>query len=229
MLLQFLGQLHYVLPYLLFLIIWESTSSVESVDISLSIPFVSCILAPSCDCQQEHTEWDKLFIMLENSQMKENMLLQSVDEILKVEMQTLRVEMMQFVANFAGMSTTAIEKISSQLVLQVDQLMKNNKQVHESKNLQASEQGEFLEELLLLNHNVSKRLGQLESVWQQRTEAEAQAFPQQDKSTYTREDNFILNSLWQELQETRTELKQSQKWAAQHLLPAGKSIPIFIS
>ncbi|XP_019358747.1 PREDICTED: pentraxin-related protein PTX3 [Gavialis gangeticus] len=177
---------------------------------------------PSCDCQQEHTEWDKLFIMLENSQMKENMLLQSVDEILKVEMQTLKVEMMQFVANFAGMSTTAIEKISSQLVLHVDEmLLKNHRQVQESKNLQASEQGEFLEELLTLNHNVSKRLSQLESVWQQRTEAEAQAFPLQDKSTYTREDNLILNSLWQELQETRTELKQSQKWAAQHLLPAG--------
>uniref|UniRef100_U3IA68 Pentraxin-related protein PTX3 n=1 Tax=Anas platyrhynchos platyrhynchos TaxID=8840 RepID=U3IA68_ANAPP len=44
----------------------------------------------SCDCQREHTEWDKLFIMLENSQMKENMMLQTMDDILKVEQALVR-------------------------------------------------------------------------------------------------------------------------------------------
>ncbi|XP_032661412.1 pentraxin-related protein PTX3 [Chelonoidis abingdonii] len=176
----------------------------------------------SCDCQQEHTEWDKLFVMLENSQMKENMLLQSIDEILKVELQTLRAEMIEFVANFAGTCTTTIEKVTSRVLSQVDQtLMRNRDHVQESKTLHESEQRKILEELVQLTLNVSNRLTQLESVWQRTAKVET-GFQQQDKSSYMgRGDNFTLNSLWEELQQTRAELKGSQKWAAQHLLPAG--------
>uniref|UniRef100_A0A3B5KLP0 Pentraxin (PTX) domain-containing protein n=1 Tax=Xiphophorus couchianus TaxID=32473 RepID=A0A3B5KLP0_9TELE len=39
------------------------------------------------------TKWDKIFSMMENSQMRENMLLQYVDDIVKVEMGTLRGEL----------------------------------------------------------------------------------------------------------------------------------------
>ncbi|XP_078140343.1 pentraxin-related protein PTX3 [Centroberyx gerrardi] len=48
------------------------------------------------------TKWDKLFSMLENSQMRENMLLQYADEIIKVEMGSLRGEMLRFVAQYGG-------------------------------------------------------------------------------------------------------------------------------
>ncbi|KAI4032220.1 pentraxin 3 [Homo sapiens] len=46
-----------------------------------------------CDCGQEHSEWDKLFIMLENSQMRERMLLQATDDVLRGELQRLREEL----------------------------------------------------------------------------------------------------------------------------------------
>ncbi|XP_023079145.1 pentraxin-related protein PTX3 [Piliocolobus tephrosceles] len=46
-----------------------------------------------CDCRQEHSEWDKLFIMLENSQMREGMLLQATDDVLRGELQRLREEL----------------------------------------------------------------------------------------------------------------------------------------
>ncbi|XP_005325757.2 pentraxin-related protein PTX3 [Ictidomys tridecemlineatus] len=46
-----------------------------------------------CDCSREHTEWDKLFIMLENSQMREGMLLQATDDLLRGELQRLRAEL----------------------------------------------------------------------------------------------------------------------------------------
>ncbi|XP_074447781.1 pentraxin-related protein PTX3 [Larus michahellis] len=177
----------------------------------------------SCDCQREHTEWDKLFIMLENSQMKENMMLQAMDEMLKVDLQTLKAELSQLTTNLAGTFTTTVEKVTSHIVSQVEQaLVRNSDQAEEAKRLQESEQGKVLEHVLLLSHNVSSRLGQLESAWLRRSEAEAQetAF-QQDKFSPTRGDNLILNSLWKELQQTRAELKASQKWAAQHLLPAG--------
>nr|XP_009938359.1 PREDICTED: pentraxin-related protein PTX3 [Opisthocomus hoazin] len=130
----------------------------------------------SCDCQREHTKWDKLFIMLENSQMKENMMLQAVDEILKVDLQTLKVELSQLAANLAGTFTTAVEKVTSHATSQVEQaLARNSGQAEEAQRLHESERGK--------------------SAWLRRSEAE--------------------------LQQTRAELKASQKWAAQHLLPAG--------
>lgn len=42
-------------------------------------------------------KWDKLFSMLENSQMRENMLLQYTSDIVKVEMGSLRDEMLKLV------------------------------------------------------------------------------------------------------------------------------------
>ncbi|XP_067392164.1 pentraxin-related protein PTX3 [Emydura macquarii macquarii] len=210
---------------------WSSSSALNNEDYDLMyLNFENEIesMVPateetiSCDCQREHTEWDKLFIMLENLQMKENMLLQSLDEILKVELQTLRAEMIQFVANFAGTCTTAIEKVTSRVSSEVDQtLMRNSNHVQESKKLHELEQRKILEEILQLSHNVSNRFTQLESVWQRTTKLET-AFQQQNKSSYMgRGDNLTLNSLWEELEQTRAEMKGSQKWAAQHLLPAG--------
>ncbi|KAM9542762.1 pentraxin-related protein PTX3 [Guaruba guarouba] len=177
----------------------------------------------SCDCQREHTKWDKLFIMLENSQMKENMMLQAMDEILKVDLQTLKAELSQLTTSLAGTLATVVEKVISHIVSQVDQaLLSNSDPAGEAKRLHESEQGKLLEHILLLSHNVSSRLGRLESSWLRRCEPGAQetAF-HQDKFSSTRGDDPILNSLWKELQQTRTELKASQKWAAQHLLPAG--------
>ncbi|KFW62275.1 Pentraxin-related protein PTX3 [Pygoscelis adeliae] len=168
----------------------------------------------SCDCQREHTEWDKLFIMLENSQMKENMMLQAMDEILKVDLQTLKAELSQLTTNLAGTFAATIEKVTSHIMSQVEQaLVKNSDQAEEAKKLHESEQGKVLEHVLLLSHNVSSRLDRLESAWLRRSEVEAQET--------ALADNLILNSLWKELQQTRAELKASQKWAAQHLLPAG--------
>lgn len=211
--------------------LWSSSSALNNEDYDLMFlnfenEIESMVPATeetiSCNCQQEHTKWDKLFIMLENSQMKENMLLQSIDEILKVELQTLRTEMIQFVANFAGTCTTTIEKVTSQVLSQVNQtLRRNSNHIQESKTLHESEQRKILDEILQLSHNVSNRLTQLESVWQRAAKVET-GFQQPDKSSYiAREDKFILNSLWEELQQTRAELKGSQKWAAQHSLPAG--------
>jgi len=162
--------------------------------------------------------------------MKENMMLQAVDEILKVDLQTLKVELSQLAANLAGTFTTAVEKVTSHATSQVEQaLARNSGQAEEAQRLHESERGKVLEHILLLGHNVSIGLDRLESAWLRRSEAEAQetAF-QQDKLSPTRGDNLILNSLWKELQQTRAELKASQKWAAQHLLPAGKSTCVML-
>ncbi|NWX09775.1 PTX3 protein, partial [Caloenas nicobarica] len=128
-----------------------------NLDNEIEGPVLGTEEAASCDCQREHTEWDKLFIMLENSQMKENMMLQAVDELLKVDVQSLRAELSQLTATF-------VEKVASQIVSQVEQvLVKNGDQAEEAKRLRESEQGKVLEHVLLLSHNVSSRLGRLES------------------------------------------------------------------
>ncbi|KAM6062538.1 pentraxin-related protein PTX3 [Chlamydotis macqueenii] len=194
-----------------------------NLDNEIESPVLGTEETVSCDCQREHTEWDKLFIMLENSQMKENMMLQEMDEVLKVDLQTLKAELSQLTTSLAGTFTVALEKVTSHFTSQVEQaLARNCEQAEEAKRLHESEQGKVLEHILLLSHNVSSRLGRLESAWLRTSEVEWQetAF-QQDKLSSTGRDNLILNSLWKELQQTRAELKASQKWAAQHLLPAG--------
>ncbi|NWY61355.1 PTX3 protein, partial [Chionis minor] len=143
----------------------------------------------SCDCQREHTEWDKLFIMLENSQMKENMMLQAMDEMLKVDLQSLKAELSQLTTNLAGTFATAVEKVTSHIVSQVEQaLVRNSDHAEGAKRLHESEQGKVLEHILLLSHNVSSRLGQLESAWLRRSEAEgcetAILFPMRSKKIF---------------------------------------------
>lgn len=184
-------------------------------------------LAISCDCQREHTEWDKLFIMLENSQMKENMLVQSFDEIIKVELQTLRETMLQLAENLAGTCSTSLGKATSLISSQMDQILtKSSKEVQDlSRILHELEQGKLLREILQLSQNMSIRLRHLEDSWQRNMEIEAQrmGLPQKDRTGYaTRGDNFILNSLWQELQETKAKLKESQTRTMSRFLPAGK-------
>ncbi|XP_003794185.1 pentraxin-related protein PTX3 [Otolemur garnettii] len=55
----------------------------------------------SCDCRREHSEWDKLFIMLENSQMREGMLLQATDDVLRGELQKLQAELGRLAGSLA--------------------------------------------------------------------------------------------------------------------------------
>ncbi|NWI07175.1 PTX3 protein, partial [Tichodroma muraria] len=110
--------------------------------------------AASCDCQREHSKWDKLFIMLENSQMKENMMLQALDELPRLELQTLKAELSQLATTLAGALTT----VTSHVVSQVEQvLLRSRDQAEEARRLQESEQGKVLERVLQLSHNVWAR------------------------------------------------------------------------
>ncbi|XP_027731890.1 pentraxin-related protein PTX3 [Vombatus ursinus] len=44
----------------------------------------------ACDCSRERSAWDQLFTMLENSQMRENRLLQAAEDVLAAELRGLR-------------------------------------------------------------------------------------------------------------------------------------------
>uniref|UniRef100_A0A8D3BFM3 Pentraxin 3 n=1 Tax=Scophthalmus maximus TaxID=52904 RepID=A0A8D3BFM3_SCOMX len=66
------------------------------------------------------TKWDKMFSMLENSQMRENMLLQYADEIVKVEMGSLRGEMLRSVAQYGGSCGMAVETVGRRMASQLE-------------------------------------------------------------------------------------------------------------
>lgn len=66
------------------------------------------------------TKWDKIFSMLENSQMRENMLLQYADDIVKVEMGSLRGEMLRFVAQYGGSCGVAVETAGRRMALHLE-------------------------------------------------------------------------------------------------------------
>ncbi|NWW18320.1 PTX3 protein, partial [Falcunculus frontatus] len=111
--------------------------------------------AASCDCQREHSKWDKLFIMLENSQMKENMMLQALEELPRVDLQTLKAELSQLTTTLVGTFAT----VTSHVVSQVEQvLVRSREQAEEARRLQESEQGKVLEHVLQLSHNVRAAL-----------------------------------------------------------------------
>ncbi|NXP45880.1 PTX3 protein, partial [Heliornis fulica] len=151
-----------------------------NLDNEIEGPVLGAEESVSCDCQREHTEWDKLFIMLENSQMKENMMLQAMDELLKVDLQTLKAELSQLTTNLA----TVVKKVTSNIVSQVEQVLERNSDPGEEvKKLPESEQGKVLEHILLLSHNVSTRVGQLESALLRRCET-AILFPMRSKKIF---------------------------------------------
>ncbi|NXY91104.1 PTX3 protein, partial [Alcedo cyanopectus] len=123
-----------------------------NLDNEIEGPALGAEETASCDCQREHSKWDKLFIMLENSQMKENMMLQAVEETLKVDVQSLKAELSQLTTTFAATA----EKIASRVVSQLEQaLARCGDRAEEARRLRESEQEKLLEHILLLSHNQS--------------------------------------------------------------------------
>ncbi|XP_057594887.1 pentraxin-related protein PTX3 [Hippopotamus amphibius kiboko] len=98
------------LPVILFCALWSAASADNSHDYELMYVNldneIDNGLHPTedptpCDCSRENSEWDKLFIMLENSQMREGMLLQATDDVLRGELQKLRAELGRLAGSLA--------------------------------------------------------------------------------------------------------------------------------
>ncbi|KAL1256261.1 hypothetical protein QQF64_011806, partial [Cirrhinus molitorella] len=110
------------------------------------------------------TKWDKLFTMLENSQMKENMLLQYTDDIIKVELQSLREEMLQFVAQYGGSCASAVESSIRRVGTQTETRLQNAlDRVREVSADQYAQHDAALQQLLSASVNQAARLERLEN------------------------------------------------------------------
>lgn len=123
-----------------------------------SVTRVSRSLATPCDCSRENSEWDKLFIMLENSQMREGMLLQATDDVLRGELQKLRAELGRLAGSLARLCTP-VAPAEARLARALDELLQASRdasrrlaRLEEAGTLQPQEEagralGAVLEEL----------------------------------------------------------------------------------
>ncbi|KAM9317719.1 pentraxin-related protein PTX3 [Pholidichthys leucotaenia] len=117
------------------------------------------------------TKWDKMFSMLENSQMRENMLLQYAEDILKVEMGSLRSEILRFIAQYGGSCGAAMETAGRRIALQLESRLRDTldlvklgdqasagKSVGNSNNMES-----MLQQLLTAAQAQASRLAKLEA------------------------------------------------------------------
>ncbi|KAM9189737.1 pentraxin-related protein PTX3 [Dugong dugon] len=104
------------LPAILFCAFWAVVSAENSDDYDLMYVNLdneidngihSTEEPTPCNCRQDHNYWDKLFTMLENSQMREGMLLQAMDDVLGGELQRLRAELGRLAGSLARPSAPA--------------------------------------------------------------------------------------------------------------------------
>uniref|UniRef100_A0A3B3U8G4 Pentraxin 3 n=1 Tax=Poecilia latipinna TaxID=48699 RepID=A0A3B3U8G4_9TELE len=99
------------------------------------------------------TKWDKIFSMMENSQMRENMLLQYVDDIVKVEMGTLRGDLQRWLSDLTPTAgnfnhlEAQIQQLLSAEHTQTSRLAKLESSCLSSRSTGASKNGLHLQEV----------------------------------------------------------------------------------
>ncbi|XP_034024003.1 pentraxin-related protein PTX3 [Thalassophryne amazonica] len=190
------------------------------------------------------TKWDKLFSMLENSQMRENMLLQYADDIIKVEVGSLRDEMLRFVAQYSGSCGSAVETAGRNMALQLETHLRgtldNLKACKDSAGGSPSEITNHLEALLqqLLSaaQTQASRLAKVEASCFSSPGAMMGPGVQKDPKTgfqlpenegnghkdqEVTSQHMALEEALAALQETRLELGEMMRSLKRHYLPAG--------
>lgn len=96
--------------------------------------------------------------------MKENMLLQYTDDIIKVELQSLRGEMLQFVAQYGGSCASAVENLVRRAGTQTETRLQNAlDRVREVSADQYARHDTALQQLLAGSVNQAARLERLEN------------------------------------------------------------------
>ncbi|KAG7457027.1 hypothetical protein MATL_G00242170 [Megalops atlanticus] len=179
-------------------------------------------------CQgQELTRWDKLFVMIEDSQMRENMLLHYVDDIIKAELQSLRGEVRRLLAGHAGTCSGAADTVGRRLATQMEQKVEQGmERVRTAAVEQAARQDAALQQLLEAGRNQAARLGKLETGCLSGAGLGAKTFaaPHKQQDVTTSEVGQVekaLAAMAVDLQRVQAQLSLSQRWAAQHFLPSG--------
>ncbi|XP_006799923.1 pentraxin-related protein PTX3 [Neolamprologus brichardi] len=189
----------------------------------------------------ELTKWDKMFSMLENSQMRENMLLQYADDIIKVEMGSLRSEMLRFVAQYGGSCGAAVENAGRRMEMQLDSRLRETLELLKLRHRDSpaaaagnsignSNQLEtMLHELLSAAQTQASRLSKLEtscfsSPGGMNTKAGFHPLRGGEQGHHEQEvttTEATLEMVLAALQEVKVEMEEALRSSRQRFLPAG--------
>nr|DBA26117.1 TPA: hypothetical protein GDO54_010415 [Pyxicephalus adspersus] len=155
------------------------------------------------DCKlKEFTRWDKMLTMLENSHMRQNMLLQYFEEI-KVELQTVKEDLWQLGANTSGSCSDCLKNIKSDLSnlleskCQPDNTLNNN-----------------VDKSVALNQDIVDSLQRIENLLKEKEEAEQN----QPECTDKGERDPVFTQKFDLLIE---QFQKTQEWINQRQLPSG--------
>ncbi|XP_056467358.1 pentraxin-related protein PTX3 [Gadus chalcogrammus] len=202
--------------------------------------------SPSPCSSGDLTKWDKMFSMLENSQMRENMLLQYADDIIKVEMGSLRAELLRMVAQNGGSCGVAVEMAGRRLSLMLEKRLRDTLErislPGPSARGPSDREEALLQQVLSAARAQGSRLAKLESsclgaglgpaspsASDSKTGAQGLAGDGkgrlEQEVTPPREGMAALErtlaAVVTELQETRAQLQQVTRSTRQRYLPAG--------
>uniref|UniRef100_A0A8C7UBJ9 Pentraxin 3 n=1 Tax=Oncorhynchus mykiss TaxID=8022 RepID=A0A8C7UBJ9_ONCMY len=194
-----------------------------SLSLSLFLPLSATATPAPGPCKAtDMTKWDKLFSMLENSQMRENMLLQFSDDIIKVELGSLRGEMLRFVAQYGGACGVAVETAGRRMSMQMEaRLRESMEHLRQDRSTDAgnsagnSHQEKLLQQLLTAVRTQAIQFIKLENICLSNPEAKGENLQQEVASAE------MLVAVVTELAKTRAVLELALKSAQQRHLPAG--------
>lgn len=110
------------------------------------------------------SRWDKIFIMLEDSHMRQNMLLHHVDNVVREELQSLRDEMRRLSADNRGACSSALEGTCAGLGQQVRQgFERSQRQLQEAEQKCQAQHNATRHLLHEMQRAQAARLAKLES------------------------------------------------------------------
>ncbi|XP_028818207.1 pentraxin-related protein PTX3 [Denticeps clupeoides] len=176
---------------------------------------------PPC-ASTELSKWDKLFTMLENSQMKENMLLQYADEIVKVELQEVRTELLHFMAQYGSTCTGAVDGAGRRLATQVNLLLQQTVDQLRANRLPTGHLQEALvQQLLHASDNQTNRLATLERACLAGKGSDAKSFLSRTLMAADEGSSRLEKTLEKTLVELQAVRAQMDKNQRQNSLPSG--------
>lgn len=161
--------------------------------------------------------------------MKENMLLQYTDDIIKVELQSLRGEMLQFVAQYGGSCAAAIENSARRTGAQIDTRLQN--ELDRLRKVSAEQYAQcdmVLQQLIVSSRNQAAQLERLENVCLKSTQAkslQARHLTQEvtDAETAGRLEKGLA-TMSSELQALREQMTLYMRSHLANGLPSGENI-----
>ncbi|XP_067219610.1 pentraxin-related protein PTX3 [Chanodichthys erythropterus] len=177
---------------------------------------------------QDFSRWDKLFIMLEDSQMKQNMLVQQCEDMVKAEMDTIRKELHKLNHNKACVqaSENTCRCVSEQMNHNLNQAME---QLREAADMYQAQNNETLQQLAQFSRNQASRLTKLESnsllgaSLGQVAMKSFSAYPKEQEASTTDSGKLerALMATAADLQRVHVQLALFQRATAHRYLPSG--------